>query len=447
MKRKNMARVGVLLLFLMSLMVTRGRAAEMSLNDAVDTAIKQNPTVAESSRKINASAAKYEQAVGTFLPSLSISGNYGDSYTQPSTVQVVIPSPSGETTQNFTMGSNRTQVGKGYQGNINQAIYVPALFPSLRIAKKGLEISLEEYRKIVIDTTYNATQAFFSVIMAEKSKELAEESEQMAKMHYDQVQAMLNAGTSTKADLLRSAVEVANYKVSIIQAQNSIDISKDNFNNVLGRDLLLPVDLKNEGFNGTVESIVGYDELLKLAFKNRPEWLQFLWLMGIGEDSIDLARTGALPNVTVSGQAGKRATNDSVISTDVNSWAVTGAVAWTLFDGFGTWNRVKEAAENYEAQKDKEVQLRNNITLEVRNAYLNLIAALEVVKANQAAVDSAQESFQVYTSRYKAGVATNIDVIDAQVALTQALYNQLKALFAVETSKAKLNQVTGSKLY
>jgi outer membrane protein TolC len=298
----------------------------------------------------------------------------------------------------------------------------------------------------VIDASYNVTQAYFGLLAAQKMARLAEESQQMALSHQKQVQAMLKAGVVTKADLLRTDVQVANSEVTLTQAKNGVELAKDALNNALGNDLENPVTVQEEGFTGKVASLPAYKELLNQAYANRPDWEQFQLSTAISEDTVKVYQAEYLPTVLLSASTGKTITEYPTFRSDVNSWRVTGAGSWTLFDGLGRENRIKEAAANLDAQRATEEQIRNGIALEVRDALLSLKATLDTIGSTQKAVDSAQESYHVSSTRYQSGVGTNLEVIDAQVALNQARVNNLQALFNVEIAKAKINKVVGKEV-
>jgi outer membrane protein TolC len=114
-----------------------------------------------------------------------------------------------------------------------------------------------------------------------------------------------------------------------------------------------------------------------------------------------------------------------------------------LFDGLARENKVREAASSLAAQKANEDQIRNDISLQVRDAFLNLRTALQTVGQTKKAVDSATEGYKVTSSRYLSGVGTNVEVLDSQVDLAQAKANYVKSIFDVELAKAKINQVVG----
>lgn len=418
----------------------------LTLKESIDTALKNNPAVIASQKKADAASARLAQAVGTFFPTLKVEGTYGRSYTQPSTVQFTTQTATGAATQTLTFGTDAAMDAKSWQASLSQPLFVAALFPGYGLARKNSDVAKEDLRKTVLDASFNVTQSYFGVIRAEKMVKLAEESKEMAQSHFDQIKAMLAAGVVTQADLLRTEVQLANSEVALSRARNGLELARDAFNNALGRDLEQPVSLEGEGFSGQVPSLPEYNDLLALSFDNRPDWKQYHLSVGMGEENLRIAQTGYLPTALLTATTGNRITEYPAYKSDVNSWAVTGAASWTLFDGLGIQNRIREAAANLSAQKATEEQVRNGIALEVRDSYLNLKSVIETIGPVKKAVDSAEENHKVSSLRYNSGAGTNLEVLDAQVALTQARINYLQALFDVEIAKARINKVTGKEI-
>ena len=79
-------------------------------------------------------------------------------------------------------------------------------------------------------------------------------------------------------------------------------------------------------------------------------------------------------------------------------------------------------------------------------AYLNLRSAEQTIQSTQTAVAQGQESFRIATLRYRAGVGTNLDVLDAETKLTDARNNYVQALYNYNISIAALEQLTGVPL-
>ena len=413
-----------------------------TLTESIGLALKQNPSVLASQKKANAAGARLNQAVGAFFPTVKIDGSLGQSYTQPSIVQITL----GGVTQNLIFGIDQVENSNSLQVSLSQPLFMAALFPGYGIAKKGADLANQDLRRTVIDTSYNVTQTYFGVLAAQRLAKLSAESLQTAQSHQQQVQSMLNAGVVTKADLLRSEVQVANSEVALTQAKNEVELAKDAYNNAVGIDLETAVDLQETGFTGTAPNLPDYKTLLAQAYANRPDWQQFLLSTGISEDTLRVHQTEYLPTFTLSAATGNAFTGYPSYQAEVNNWRVTGNGSWTLFDGLGRENRIKEASENLDAQRANEDQVRNGIALEVRDAYLSLKATLDTISSTRKAVDSAQESYNVSSTRYQSGVGTNLEVIDAEVALNQAKVNNLQALFNVEIAKAKINKVVGKEV-
>jgi outer membrane protein TolC len=423
-----------------------GISPALTLKESINLALKNNPSIIASQKKLDAANAKMGQAIGAFLPTIKVDGNIGRYYSQPSVVQMTITTAQGSVTQRNSFGPDMVADTKSITTSLSQPIFMAALFPGYKIAKKGADLAREDLNKAALETSFNATQAYFSVLKAEKLVKLSEQSREMAESHLKQVKAMLSAGVATQADLLRIEVQLANSEVSLTRAKNALEIAKDAFNNALGRDLEQDVQLVEEGFNGGVLNLPEYKDLLKMSFDYRPDWKQYILSKQIGEENVRIAATAYFPTVMLSGQTGNQIVEYPSYKTDINSWSITGIASWTLFDGFGIQNRICEATANLDAQKANEEQIKNGIALEVRDAYLNLKSARETIGSAKKAVESAEENHKVSALRFSSGVGTNLEVLDAQVSLTQAGINYLQTLFDVEIAKAKINKVIGREV-
>ena len=420
-----------------------GISPALTLKESINLALKNNPAVIASQKKLQSADARLAQATGVLFPTLKIEGKLGRDYTQPSLVQITSQTSAGAITQNLSFGTDAATDSRSITTSLSQPIFVAALFPGISIAQKGFDLAREDLNKISLDTSFNVTQAYFGVLKADRMVKLSEESREMAESHLKQVKAMLSAGVATQADFLRIEVQLANSEVALTRAKNALEIAKDAFNNALGSDLEQNVQLEEEGFNGEILNLPEYKDLLKMSYNYRPDWKQYILTKQIAEENVRIAQTGYLPTVMLSGKTGNQIIEYPAYRSDVNSWSITGIASWTFFDGLQTQNRIREAAANLDAQKANEEQVKNGIALEVRDAYLTLKSAVETIGSAKKAVESAEENHKVSSLRFSSGVGTNLEVLDAQVSLTQARVNYLQSLFDVEIAKAKLNKVIG----
>ncbi|KAF0133731.1 MAG: tolC [Candidatus Saganbacteria bacterium] len=410
----------------------------LTLDESISFAVKNNPAVLSAQKKAAAAQAKLGQAVGAFLPTIKLEGTVGKSYTQPSVIQMA--------SQYFTFGTDAATESKTITVSFAQPLFMASLIPGFSLAKKYTEIAREDLKKTINDTSFNVTQAYFAVLKARIYLKLAQDSKEMAQSHLNQVRMLLAAQVSTKADYLRTEVQLANAEIALTKAKSTLDIAEAAFNNSLGKNIEEMVVLSTEQFKEALPALPNYKNLLEITFTNRPEWKQYELSKGITEDNLRINQTAYLPSLLVSGQTGNRISEYPTYKSDVNSWSITGIASWTIFDGFGLQNRIREAAANVEAQKAAEEQVKNGIELEVRDAYFSLKSAIETISSAKKAVESAEENYKVSDTRFNSGVGTNLEVIDAQVALTQAKINYLQALFDVEIGKARINKVVGKEI-
>src|SRR3989338_1452008 len=181
-----MKRPAICLLFI--LLTTA--SFSLTLKESIDMAVKNNPAVATSQKKLDAANARFNQAMGMFFPTIKLDANYGKAYTQPSTVQFT----AAGVTQTLTFGTDAAATNKGLTASLTQPLFVAGLFPGFKIAQKGAELAKEDLMKTLIETQFNAANAYYGVLKAEKFYQLSEQAREMAQNHRDEVKTMLAAG-------------------------------------------------------------------------------------------------------------------------------------------------------------------------------------------------------------------------------------------------------------
>ncbi len=419
-------------------------ALSLTMKESINIALKSNAAVLSSQKKLDAANARLGQAIGAFMPTIKADASVGRSYSQPSAVEITAPPPIGSGT--FTFGVDAASDIRNISATLTQPVFVAALLPGYNIAKASADMAQEDYKKTQQDTAYNATVAYFALLKADEFVNLLSESLDMAKSHQSQVEALVNAGVATRSDLLRAEVQVANSEVALTKAKNGHELAKGALNNVMGQPIDAPITLSDQSHTSPQTAAPKLADLIDITFNDRPDWRIFKKASDIAEQNVMVQRSGYLPTVVVSGQTGDHFTGYPAYSTDTNSWSITGAASITLFDGLILQNRIREAESNLDAQKASEDSVRNGLILEVRDAFLNFTTAIETISSAKKAVDLAEENEKVSDLRYKSGVATNIEVLDAQVALTQARSDYSQALFDLEIAKAKINKSVGKEV-
>jgi outer membrane protein TolC len=125
------------------------------------------------------------------------------------------------------------------------------------------------------------------------------------------------------------------------------------------------------------------------------------------------------------------------------TWSAQLSLNIPIFDGFRTTNRVEENLHNYYVIKAQEEQQRQQVALDVEQAYLRMVELQERIKANEAAARAAKENLDLANGRYEVGVGSIIEVTDAQTLYTDAQTTYIRALYDYRIAEAQFTRAIG----
>lgn len=407
---------------------------ELDLEETIQRALLTNPSVkiAEYNRK--AAKADYSAAKGARGISISLShdsgrGGYAD-YAMRSVNggTEILTKGIGNSHSNSITASLPIFTGGELQGQIGQG---KANYRSMLSAEEQAYNEMKE----------TATTGYFNMLNATNMKALRQESVDRLQAHLDNVIAQYNVGIVARADVLRSEVELANAQQNYITASNEYDVAEATLNNIigtpLGTTLLLKDRLQYEPYENDMAYCLAYSE------QHRPELKQAEYAIDSAEAALVVARSGHMPKVYANASNNWGGNGSDWPGDDDENWSVGVTASMNVFDSGVTWSKIHAAQENLAKAKESQRQIKDNVELEVRTDYLSMREAEKRITTAQVAVASAEEDYHIAVVRYQAGVGTNIDVMDAQEALTQAKTNYYQALYNYNTSKAALNTSMG----
>lgn len=411
---------------------------ELDLEETIQRALLTNPSVkiAEYNRKAakaDYSAAKSARGISISLSHDSGRGGYADnrSYVITDNMGRQIPrydKSIGNSHSNSITASLPIFTGGELQGQIGQA---KANYRSMLSAEEQAYNEMKE----------TATTGYFNMLNATNMKALRQESVDRLQAHLDNVIAQYNVGIVARADVLRSEVELANAQQNYITASNEYDVAEATLNNIigtpLGTTLLLKDRLQYEPYENDMAYCLAYSE------QHRPELKQAEYAIDSAEAALVVARSGHMPKVYANASNNWGGNGSDWPGDDDENWSVGVTASMNVFDSGVTWSKIHAAQENLAKAKETQRQIKDAVELEVRTDYLSMREAEKRITTAQVAVASAEEDYHIAVVRYQAGVGTNIDVMDAQEALTQAKTNYYQALYNYNTSKAALNTSMG----
>jgi outer membrane protein len=408
---------------------------QLSLADSITLALKNSPAVQiAETEKIN-SVWGVKEAKANFAPSVKFAH---------SATRSALPAYSLDSYGTYGIFDGIT-IGGAYTSFSNTLSVSMPLYTSGKLqeevvqAKDNLAVADLEIRKVRQQIRLDTTTAYFDVLKAKEQIKVNQESLNNLAAHLVNVQAQYGEGVVNKGDLLRSEVEKINAMQDGTKAQNSYNLALSKFKHVLGLPLASGVEVQDEliyeKYGRSLEECVAY------ALHSRPDLLQSQTKYTIAESSVKVAKSDNLPQVSLKGSNSWSSHNYP--GTNQEYWTLGITASINVFDGGVTKAKVKEAESAVSKAQEQIREVKENVELEVSQAYMNLEEAENRIATSKTAVAKAQEVFRINEIRYQEGVATNLDVIDAQLSLVQAKTNYNQALYEYNVSKAKLENAVG----
>jgi len=413
-----------------------GRAGEMTLGDCIAAALQSNRDIAGAREALAQARSGVAEAKSGFLPNLSMSGSYNFLEKTPT---VALPTMTGGF-ENVEMDFTKDY---GVELALSQPLYSGGrISGSYRMSKATQEIAQADLERRQAEVALSVITAFYSLILARESVVVAQEAIKTAEEFLRVVEARYKAGEASSFEVMRAEVEVSNLKPALIAARNAVALSELALKNAMGAKA--GADLAFVGSFNTQEYDTDVPNAVRLALENRPE-LRAADAQGrIAADGLAVAKAGRLPTVALT------ATYDFAgdkLKLENDAWEKTynGYLVMSLpiFDGFRTKSQIARSRSGIRQAEIARAGLEDGIELEVRSSMLGLEAAAEALRSQEKNVEVAGEGLKIANDRYLQGLATNLDVMDAQLALTRARNYRLQALHDLNLATASLKRAMG----
>jgi outer membrane protein len=414
-------------------------APAFSLPDCIDLALKQNPSVRKAQEELRRTHGLIVEARAPAIPQLTASGSY--ERVEKKSIDVFPGSTSGPTPNQQEPWSATVE--------LSQLVYAGGrVTAALRAAKLTDQIAVLDFQRTVADTVLDVRKAFYQILLNKALVTVREQSVRLLEEQLQDAQHRFDAGAVPRFNVLRAEVELANAKPPLIRAQNDLRLSRE------ALVKLLAIDSREQRQDFTPINFTGeltYEhrawslaDALAQAVARRPEYQQAEKRVSLTKENIKVAAAGYKPEISVFGDYG---IHDSLFGNEIddtrNGWTAGARASWSLFDGMLTRGKVTQArAEHAKTELDYE-DARRSIELEVRQAYSVYLQALELIEASKKTVEQGEESLRLADARFRAGTGTQLDVLSAQTALTDARSNEIQALHDYNVALATLERATG----
>jgi len=319
-----------------------------------------------------------------------------------------------------------------------------AILPTVSLTSEYQRLEDETVRVAVQDVIYTASYAYYDVLLNQHLLEISADAVRSAEAHLNSVKQKRQGGVASDFDVLRAEVELSNFQAELIQNKNAINIAKASLIKVIGvsqdSDFVLSDELVYVFSETTMEQAV------EAAYRNRPDIFSREFDIKYQTELLRIAQSRYWP--TISGYYSNiwsQPDPHSMMEIEWgHAWQAGVTAALPIFDGFSReGDIIQQKARVKQAQIDL-VDAEETALFELTKALLSIENAVEFVQSQRLNLTRAEEGLRLAEVGYKEGTNTQVEMIDAQAALTTARANYYQAIYSHIIARLDLQKAMGT---
>lgn len=416
---------------------TAGAQMRLSLDEALELALSENPTIRIAELEVERYDYVKRQTWGALLPQVSAGGSYTRSIVK------------SEMRGGLSFGADNTFA---LQGDLSLPLFAPTVYRTLRMNDTQMAAAVESARASRIALVAEVKKAFYNILLAEQSLAVLRESEATVQRTVDDTQVQYDHGLASEYDLLTAQVQLSNLRPTILQTENSIKLAKLQ----LKMYLSIPesVEIEVEGaLDAMRDEVLAGTDGLSLDLSENSDLRSLELQEELLRRSLRAANAGRLPTLAAFGTA-------SYTGNDMEPFMGMGAgddarYFWThpisiglqlsvpIFSGLTKMNKSRELKNQIAQIALQRDYARQQVDVQVRAALNDLLTARETMFAQEKTVEQARQAYRISDARYRAGAGTILELNSAQLAQTQAQLNFSQAIYDYLSAKAEYDRIAG----
>ncbi len=421
-------------------------ANAMTLQQCIDYALQNNELGKIASLEKELAAKEVKKTIGTGLPQVEFNSGVNYNYqVQQSFVDVSNFDPS------LPPGTEAPiAFGQDYDANfalsLKQLIFDGSFFVGLEASKTYQELSSKEHIKTQIDIVESVSKAYYSVLINEERLELVQKNFQRLDTLLRETKAMNQGGFVEKIDVDRVQVNYNNLKVELDRLTQITDLSSKLLKFQMGMSLSEPITLSETLADLSPEKTLGvndfvYDSRIEFSQLNTNEAL-------VG---LDMKNNKAqyLPKLYAQLNYGANtaaANFDRIMQSD--RWFSFGTVGVTLnipiFNGFIKQTSIQQNKIQMQQIAARKEMLMKNIDLEIEQSGITLNSSIDALEVQKQNMQLADDIYRITQIKYREGVGSNLEVMEADAALKEAQTNYFGSLYDAVIAQIELKKALGT---
>jgi outer membrane protein len=409
----------------------------LTLARAIEIGLKNHPNIGAGLSTVRVNEARIGQARANYYPQVNLTEQYSRIGPVSSGSTTVVS--SGGTGQSGTASSSANPFDQyTSSAGLTQMVFdFGKTGNQVRIQSLNTDSARSDLSNTIDQVVFSVKQSYYDLLQAELNRDVAKDIVKQFQDHLRQARGFFEIGRSPKFDVTKASVDLGTAQLGLIKAENQVRLVRVTLNNAMGLpsapDYTLQDPLALAKFDLTFENA------LDRAYLQRSDLRSIVARKEAAKESISLAQKGYLP--TLSGSANYFYTGTAFPLN--HGWNMGLNMTFPFFSGFATTYQVAEARSNVDVLSAQERSLKQDILLQVQQAFLNLRQAEESLSTAELLVKQAEENLGLANGRYRAGVGNPIEVSDSVAAVSTARQAYIAALHDYKVATATIEKAIG----
>lgn len=392
----------------------------LTLEEALALAKSNLPAYQVQATRVDSSEALYKSSLGSYLPSVDLSGN---------------------TTSHNTSGPNYSS--NAYNMTASLKLFDYKRGPSRDISRYNLNTEQEGLKISLLDLQFNVKSSFYTVLASRGILEQRKIQLDNAKKNYEVAEGRRKFGVAKLSDVLQVSVRLEQARYNVVQSEGILQKSLSELSSLIGRPVAGADELRGDF---TFDLPMPDEKPLSDAQRRRPELIQAEIAVKRAESTQSFVTGDFLP--VISGNLAYSRSDDNITNsfpTFINPLEDRSAAlvaSWNLFE-FGKFYRRKAASIDVLTAEENVKETSRKLQLELRKSYEDFVTALRNVKVAAEQSRQAQQNYDQAFGEYKVGKGDILSLVVAETLLSQAKEQLVFSALNVYLSKALLERTAG----
>jgi outer membrane protein TolC len=423
------------------------------IQNYIDIALQNNLALKQREFALEKSLAALKEARGLFLPSITINARYswagGGRLIDIPVGDLVNPIyqalnqilqqpvfPENLPNQSFLFFREKEHETKI---SVFQPLFQPEIYYNYKINSNFSQIEKTKRdifsRRLISDVK----TAYFNYLKTINILEIIERTEELLTENLRVSQILFRNQKATKDVVFRAKSDLSSLEQEKANAQKNIIMAKSYFNFLLNRPLDEDIEtIQLEDI--PIQPQLNIQQAEKIALSNREELKQLEFAVEAAQNAVNISKSAFLPDVFAAIDYGFQG-EEYRFNEEDDFWMASAVLRWNLFNGFQDRAKIQQTTLVKRKLETQNSEIVQQIQLEVREAYQNLIVSRKSIKSAEDRLSSAKKTFEIVDKKYQLGLIPQIEYLDNRNNLIEAEVNQVIIRFDLYIRQAEYERV------